>query len=161
SGEPGMAAEKPVSSVADWAGVGAVGGLPPPKTPGLPEPPPPCEPPHRAAPGGPATGTVVRDGVPSRPLTLPEAISLALQLQPRLRSALESIEQAARRQDIVHAAFLPVATTGYHVGGFHLNVGGEGIPLGQAGQQLAQAFTFIPFTGALPVGLNINTGYEV
>jgi outer membrane protein len=99
--------------------------------------------------------------VPSRPLTLPEAIALAFQLQPRLRSALESIEQAARRQDIVQAAFMPVAATGYHVGGFHLGVGGEGIPLGQAGQQLAQAFTFIPFTGALPVGLNVNTGYEV
>jgi outer membrane protein TolC len=113
------------------------------------------------APGGPAAVLLAGDGVPCQPLTLPEAIALAFQLQPRLRSALESIEQAARRQDIVHAAFLPVATTAYHQGGFHLNVGGEGIPLGQAGQQLAQAFTFIPFTGALPVGLNIDTGYEV
>jgi outer membrane protein TolC len=111
---------------------------------------------------------VTRDGVPCRPLALPDAIALAFQLQPRLRSALESIEQAARRQDIVQAAFLPVATSAYHYGGFHLGVGGEGIPLGQAGQQVAQAaqqfaqaFTFVPFTGALPVGLSINTDYEV
>src|SRR5262249_57136040 len=59
-----------------------------------------------AAPGGPATETVVQDGVPCRPLALPEAVALAFQLQPRLRTALESIEQAARRQDIVRAAFL-------------------------------------------------------
>src|SRR5262249_33435199 len=155
-GQPGLAAENPGTSVAEWAGVGAVEGrsrenestpkgvqdrLSPPKTPGLPEPPPPRELPLPAAPGGPATGTVACDGLPSRPLALADAIALAFQLQPRLRSALESIEQAARRQDIVQAAFLPVAATGYHVGGFHLNVGGEGIPLGQAGQQLAQAFT--------------------
>jgi outer membrane protein len=114
-----------------------------------------------AAEGDTAAGTRAGNGVLCRPLALPDAIALAFQLQPRLRSALENIEQAARRQDIVHAAFLPVATTAYHVGGFHLGVGGEGIPLGQAGQQLAQAFTFVPFAGALPVGLNINTGYEV
>jgi outer membrane protein TolC len=99
--------------------------------------------------------------VQCHPLALPEAIALAFQLQPRLRSALERIEQAASREDIVLAAFLPVATTAYHVGGFHLDVKGPGIPLGQAGQQLAKSFTFIPFTGSVPVGLNINTGYEV
>jgi outer membrane protein TolC len=101
--------------------------------------------------------------VPHHPLTLPEAIALGFQLQPRLRSALEAIEQAARRQDIVHAAFLPAATTGYHVGGFHLNAGG-GLPVQPqvpALQTLAQAFTFVPFTGTLPIGLNVNTGYEV
>jgi hypothetical protein len=125
--------------------------LPPLRKPTLPEPPPPAQTAEGAAPGG----------VPCRPLTLPEAIALAFQLQPRLRSALESIEQAARRQDIANAAFLPVATTGYHVGGFHLDVGGEGLPLGPAGQQLARAFTFVPFTGSLPIGLNVNTGYEV
>jgi outer membrane protein TolC len=106
-------------------------------------------------------GTVASGKVPGPPLALPEAIALAFQLQPRLRSALESIDQAARRQDIVHAAFLPVATTGYHQGGFDLKVGGAGIPLGGAGQALAEAFTFVPFAGALPVGLNIDTGYEV
>src|SRR5262245_32032382 len=134
--------------------------LPPPREEGLGE----LAPPRRLREetgGGSAEGIVTKDGVLARPLTLPGAVALAFQLQPRLRSALESIEQAARRQDIVHAAFLPVATTAYQVGGFHLNVGGEGIPLGQAGQQLAQAFTFIPFTGALPVGLTINTGYEI
>jgi outer membrane protein TolC len=135
--------------------------LPPPEKPILPELPPPRQVGETAAPGGPPSVVLARDGVPCRPLTLPDAIALAFQLQPRLRSALETIEQAARRQDIAHAAFLPVAATGYHVGGFHLGVGGAGLPLGQAGSQLAQAFTFVPFTGALPVGLNLNTGYEV
>src|SRR5262249_36321203 len=74
--------------------------------------------------------------------------------------ALEKIEQAARRQDVVHAAFLPVAATAYHVGGFHLDVGGAVVNVPVPGQ-LAQAFSFIPFTGAVPVGLNLNTGYEV
>jgi outer membrane protein len=106
---------------------------------------------------------VTADGgvsVRRQPLTLPEAIGLAFQFQPRLRAALESIEQAAGRQDVVRAAFLPVASTGYHVGGFDLTVGGEGIPLGQGAQALAQRFTFVPFTGSLPIGLDINTGYE-
>src|SRR5262245_50217673 len=73
SGQPGLAAVEPVNGVAEWAGVEAVEGragengsmpkseqnrLPPPETPGLPELPPPCDPPQRAAPGGPA-GTVV------------------------------------------------------------------------------------------------------
>jgi outer membrane protein TolC len=114
-----------------------------------------------AAEGGTLAVTPASNALLCRPLSLPDAVALAFQLQPRLRSALESIEQAARRQDIVLAGFLPVATTGYHVGGFKLSVGGEGISLGQAGQQLAQTFTFVPFTGSLPVGLNINTGYEV
>jgi outer membrane protein TolC len=100
-------------------------------------------------------------GVPARPLTLPEAVALAFELQPRLRAALESIEQAARRQDIVHAAFLPVASTGYHVGGFDLNVGGAGVPLPTSVSALAQRFTFIPFTGSVPLGLDVKTGYEV
>jgi outer membrane protein TolC len=140
----------------------------PPSRPDLPHLPPPPGSRDSLAPGpsggGQGTGSggiPATDGAPCRPLTLPEAIALAFQLQPRLRSAIESIEQAARRQDIVHAAFLPVATTGAHVGGFRLNVGGAGIPLDQSLQTLAQSFTFIPFTGALPVGLDINTGYEV
>src|SRR5262249_44854849 len=103
SGQPGTAAAEPVTGVTERAGGEAVEGrprenestpereqnrLPPPKPPALPDLPPPGEPPHRATPGGPATGTVVRAGVPGRPLGLPEAIALAFQLQPRLRSAL-------------------------------------------------------------------------
>jgi outer membrane protein TolC len=101
------------------------------------------------------------DHAPPGPLTLDDAVALALRLQPRLRSAIESIEQAASRQDIVRAAFLPVASAGYHVGGFKLDVGGEGVPLPAGAASLAQRFTFIPFTGSLPLGLDIRSGYEV
>jgi outer membrane protein TolC len=37
-----------------------------------------------------------------------------------------------------------------------MNVGGPGIPLPNK-----PAFNFIPFTGAVPLGLNFNTGYEL
>jgi outer membrane protein TolC len=98
---------------------------------------------------------------PAPALTLVQAIDTAFRQQPRLRVYLEKVEQARRAEDIAHAAFLPVAAAGYHVGGFDLNVGGEGIPLGSAGAALASAFTFIPFSGSVPVGLDINTGYEI
>jgi outer membrane protein TolC len=82
-------------------------------------------------------------------------------MQPRLRAALENIEQAARRQNVVRAAFLPVATTSYHVGGFDMTAGGNGINVPQGVQSLARQFNFIPFTGSVPFGLDIHTGYEV
>jgi outer membrane protein len=93
---------------------------------------------------------------PDQTLTLPDAIALSFRLQPRLRSALESIRQAQGRQDIVFAAFLPIATSGYSVGGFDLNAGGLSVLVGSP-----SAFTFIPALGAVPIGLNINTGYEL
>jgi outer membrane protein TolC len=68
---------------------------------------------------------------------------------------LEGVEQARRGEDIAFAPFLPMAVAGYSVGGFDLNVGGAGLPLPPL-----PGFTFIPGLGALPVGLNINTGYE-
>src|SRR5262249_6310812 len=106
--------------------------------------------------GSAATG----DAVPCRPLTLADAVALSFQLQPPLRAALETIEQAAGRQDVVRAAFLPVATTGYHVGGFDLNAGGLPIQPQVPGlQSLAQNFNFIPFTGTLPIGFDVKTGY--
>jgi hypothetical protein len=71
-------------------------------------------------------------------LTLPDAIALAFQQQPRLRASLESIEQARGREDIAFAAFLPALTTGYSVGGFNLNAGGEQVSVGQL-----PGFTFI------------------
>jgi outer membrane protein TolC len=96
---------------------------------------------------------------PVQTLTLPDAVTLAFQLQPRLRASLESIQQARGREDIAFAAFLPLVTSGYSVGGFDLNVGGAGFPL--QGLPNSPAFTFLPFTGALPVGLDIRTGYEL
>jgi len=102
---------------------------------------------------------IALDGVPSQPLTLPDALALAFRLQPRLRATLESIQQARGREDIAFAAFLPIVTTGYSVGGFDLNVGGAGLPL--PGLPNSPPFTFLPFTGSLPIGLNIQTGYEL
>jgi outer membrane protein TolC len=93
---------------------------------------------------------------PTQTLTLAEAINTAFRLQPRLRASLESIAQARGREDIAFAAFLPTLTSAYSVGGFDLTVGGAGIPLPNS-----PPFTFMPFTGALPVGLDIKTGYEL
>ena len=96
---------------------------------------------------------------PGQALTLPDAIALAFEHQPRLKAALESIHQARGREDVAFAAFLPVLTGGYSGGGFDLNVGGAGIPLtGLAG---SPAFNFLPFTGALPIGFNQQTGYAL
>ena len=83
-------------------------------------------------------------------LALPEAIELAFRQQPRLRVYLETVEQARRGEDIAFAPFLPMAATSYSVGTFDLNVGGT-LP----------GFSFLPGLGALPFGLNINTGYEL
>jgi outer membrane protein TolC len=103
----------------------------------------------------PAQENVVASG-PNQTLTLAEAIDTAFRQQPRLRVYLESIEQARRGEDIAFAPFLPMAVAGYSVGGFDLNVGGNGVPLGPL-----PGFTFIPAVGSIPIGLNINTGYEL
>jgi outer membrane protein TolC len=92
---------------------------------------------------------------PTQTLTLAEAIDTAFRQQPRLRVYLESVEQARRGEDIAFAPFLPVATAGYSVGGFDVNVGGLTVEPG-----LPAGFTFIPALGAIPVGLNVTTGYE-
>ncbi len=89
-------------------------------------------------------------------LTLPEAIETAFRQQPRLRVFMEGVEQARRGEDIAFAPFLPLATAGYSVGGFDVNAGGLGVNVGQP-----SAFTFLPALGAVPVGLNLNTGYEL
>jgi outer membrane protein len=94
---------------------------------------------------------------PSQPMPLPDAIATAFRLQPRLRVFLETVEQARGTETIAAAPFYPLAVAGYSVGGFDLNVGGAGIPIGAGSPN----FTFLPFTGALPVGLNLNTGYEL
>jgi len=91
-----------------------------------------------------------------QPLALQDAIGLAFQRQPRLRVYLESIQQAAGRSDLAFAPFLPTLGTSYSVGGFGLNVGGTPLPVGPL-----PGFTVLPPGFALPVGLNINTGYEL
>jgi len=91
-----------------------------------------------------------------QPLPLPDAIALAFQRQPRLRVFLEGVQQAVGRNDIAFAPFLPTLSTGYSVGGFDLNVGGRPLPVGPI-----PGFTVLPPGFALPIGLNINTGYEL
>ena len=93
---------------------------------------------------------------PTQTLTLAEAIDTAFRQQPRLRVYLESVEQARRGEDIAFAPFLPMAVAGYSVGGFDLKVGGNSVPLGPL-----PGFTFFPALGSIPIGLNIDTGYEL
>jgi outer membrane protein TolC len=91
------------------------------------------------------------------PLSLTDAIDLANRLQPRLRVFLEGIAQAKGAETVAFAPFLPAAVAGYSVGGFDLNVGGTPVPFGSG----TQNFTFLPFTGVLPIGLDLHTGYEL
>jgi outer membrane protein TolC len=92
-----------------------------------------------------------------QPLPLPDAIATAFRLQPRLRVFLETVEQARGTETIAAAPFYPAAVAAYSVGGFDLNVGGTGVPLGAG----TPNFNFLPFTGAVPVGLDLRTGYEL
>jgi outer membrane protein TolC len=94
---------------------------------------------------------------PGQTLNLMDAIDLAFQLQPRLKASLESIAQARGREDIAFSAFLPVVSAGYSIGGFNLGVGGTGLPI--SGLPNSPAFNFLPPGGALPVGLNVESGY--
>lgn len=87
-------------------------------------------------------------------MALPDAIAMAFQLQPRLKASLESIRQAQGRQDIAFAAYLPTARAGYSVGGYDLRVGGTGLSLPSS-----PPFSFFPGAGAIPVGLDIQSGY--
>jgi outer membrane protein TolC len=70
---------------------------------------------------------------------------------------LEGVVQARGAETVAVAPFLPTAVAGYSVGGFDLNAGGVPIGVGTG----TPNFTFLPFTGAVPVGLNLNTGYEL
>src|SRR5262249_51267393 len=103
----------------------------------------------------PAQGSSVASE-PRQTLTLAEAIDTAFRQQPRLRVYLESVEQARRGEDIAFAPFLPMAAAGYSVGGLDVNAGGLSVLPG-----LPAGFTFIPALGAIPVGLDIKTGYEL
>ena len=88
---------------------------------------------------------------PSQTLTLAEAIETAFRQQPRLRVYLEGVEQARRGEDIAFAPYLPTAVAGVSAGGFDLGVNGS----------INNNFAFLPGLGALPFGLNINTGFEL
>jgi len=94
--------------------------------------------------------------LPAQCLDLHEAIDTAFRMQPRLRVYLEGIEQARGGAAIAFAPFLPAASVGYSVGGFDVNAGGLNVLVGTPA-----AFTFIPALGAVPIGLDIDTGYEL
>ena len=91
-----------------------------------------------------------------KPLTLAEAIDLAHRSQPRLRAQLESIAQASGAQQIAFSAFLPLVAGRYDVGGLSLGAGGIPVQVGKP-----QAFTFLPGLGAVPIGLNLGTTFEL
>jgi outer membrane protein TolC len=99
------------------------------------------------------------DEAPCRPLTLADAVALAFQYQPRLRASLESIQQARGKEDIAFAAFLPTATGGYVAGGYHIQAGGTGFPI--PGVPNSPNFTILPLLGAIPVGIEGQTGFEL
>ncbi len=88
-------------------------------------------------------------------LSLSSAIDLAFRTQPKLRVALESIQQARAKEDIAFSAFLPLLTAGYSAGRFDLNVGGPGIPVA------GTPYTFLSPGGVLPVGLNVQPDYTL
>jgi outer membrane protein TolC len=102
------------------------------------------------------SGAATEGDTNGRPLTLPEAVALAFQRQPRLRAYLEEIQQARGLSDIAFAPFLPMVSAGYSVGAYDLNVGGAPIRAGSK-----PGFTVLPPGFALPVGLNVQTGYEL
>ena len=91
-----------------------------------------------------------------KPLTVRDAIDLAYRSQPRLRAQLESIAQARGAQQIAFSAFLPVVAGRYDAGGFGLGAGGLSTQVG-----LPQKFNFLPGIGAVPVGLNLGTTFEL
>jgi outer membrane protein TolC len=90
-------------------------------------------------------------------LTVDEAVTLAFRYQPRLHAQLESIAQARGLQQIAFSTFLPTVAANYDVGEFSLGVGGKPIPLGKG----LPGFNFVPGAGALPIGLNLGTSFEL
>jgi len=92
-----------------------------------------------------------------KPMTLPEAISLALANQPRLRAQLETIRQARGQEQIAFSAFLPLVSGAYSVGGYGVGVGGNEVRISPQSPN----FNFVPFLGFAPVGLHASTEYEL
>jgi outer membrane protein TolC len=102
----------------------------------------------------PAPAAVSEESVPPNgtqvgQVTLPDAIQIAYRSQPRLRVFLEGIHEAQGNEEIAFSPYLPTLSGSISGGGFDLNVQG----------QVANGFTFLPIGGAVPVGLNLETGY--
>jgi outer membrane protein TolC len=101
------------------------------------------------APAAVSEETVPPNATPVGQITLPDAIQIAYRTQPRLRVFLEGIHEAQGNEEIAFSPYLPTLAGGISGGGFDLNVQG----------QVANGFTFLPIGGAVPVGLNLETGY--
>ena len=95
-------------------------------------------------------------GATDKTVTVEEAVAMAFRYQPRLRAQLESIAQARGLEQIVFSTFLPTVAANYSVGGYSLGAGG--IPV-QVGKPLS--FNFLPALGAVPIGLNVGTSFEL
>ena len=91
-----------------------------------------------------------------KPLTLPEAIELAFRLQPRLRAQLETSPRPAGSSRSRSRRSCRLSPANYDVGGFSLGVGGNSIRLEEP-----PGFNFLPGLGAVPVGLNLGTTFEL
>ena len=91
-----------------------------------------------------------------RTFTLDEAIAEAFRSQPRLKSQLETIEQAKQGENVAFAPFMPLVSAGYSVGSYAVGVGGIGVPVPGGGN-----FNFLPPGGVIPIGFNFNTGFEL
>ncbi len=81
---------------------------------------------------------------------------MAFRFQPRLHAQLESIAQARGLQQIAFSAFLPVAAANYDVGEYRLRAGGIPVVVGKL-----PGFNFLPAIGAVPIGLNLGTTFEL
>jgi outer membrane protein len=92
-----------------------------------------------------------------KPLTLPEAVKLAFRYQPRLHAQVESVAQARGAQQIVFSTFLPMVAANYGVGEYSLGVGGQPISVAKG----LPGFNFTPGLGALPIGFNAGTNFEL
>ena len=92
-----------------------------------------------------------------KPVTLPEAIKLAFRYQPRLHAQVENVAQARGAQQIAFSTFLPMVAANYDVGEYSLGVGGQPLRLGKG----LPGFNFMPGLGALPIGLNAGTNFEL
>jgi outer membrane protein TolC len=117
----------------------------------------PISPPAASLPGDSDLAALDAIAASGKPLDLREAVKLAFHYQPRLHAQLESIAQARGLQQIVFSTFLPMVSAHYDVGEYSLGVGGEPIKLGKG----LPGFTFLPGIGALPVGLNAGTNFEL
>jgi outer membrane protein len=107
---------------------------------------------HNSPPPAPAVAPdepVPQTGTPAGQITLADAIQTAYRMQPRLRVFLEGIHEAQGNEEVAFSPYLPTLAGSISGGGFDLNVQG----------QVANGFAFLPIGGAVPVGLNLETGY--